>query len=144
MNYKLVYCCSGAPQNVYLEAIIDNLTITSTEQGEDRNENSHSEIILEPHLGQKITLTCLELNNGTVPNPVPEFTFLKNGIPLSGLGRGVHNSITLLAKSDESFSCEAENKMGNKLSNTIDIRVQRKFFAASSNHLDQLICFFAS
>ena len=127
MNYKLVYCCSGAPQNVYLEAIIDNVTITSTEQGEDRNENSHSQIILEPHLGQKITLICLELNNGKVTNPVADFTFLKNGIPLSGLGTAAQNTITLLAKSDESFSCEAENKMGNKLSNTIALRVQRKF-----------------
>ena len=92
VHSKLVCCCSGAPQYVYLEAIIDNVTITSTEQGEYRNDNSHTEIVLEPHLGQKVTLTCLELNNGTVTNPIPEFTFLKNGIPLTGLGRAAQNS----------------------------------------------------
>ena len=54
--------CSGAPEHVYMEAIVDGVNIASREHGDD----SIGDIILKPHLNHKITLVCKDLTNGNL------------------------------------------------------------------------------
>ena len=114
--------CSGAPEHVYMEAIVDGVNIASREHGDD----SIGDIILKPHLNHKITLVCKDLTNGKMTHPAPEFRFLKNGKPLSEWSSEV-KTINLVAKEDETLICVAKNGMGEKLSNSVSLKVQRKF-----------------
>lgn len=110
-----------------MEALIDGVGIASKEQGKDSNVNSNTEVILRPHVGQKITLKCLESSNGQITIPTPEFTFLKNGNPVASLQKHSQNSLTFQAEADDTYKCEAKNKLGKKLSNVIALEIQSKF-----------------
>ena len=114
--------CSGAPEHVYMEAIIDGVNIAPNEQMDD----SVGDIILRPHLNHKITIVCKDLTHGKMTHPAPEFRFLKNGQPLNEWSSEV-KTISLVAKEDETLNCVAKNHMGEKLSNSVSLEVLRKF-----------------
>ena len=113
---------SGAPEYVYMEAIVDGVNIAPKEQGED----SVGDIVLRPHLSHKITLVCRDLTLGKTTSPEPEFRFLKNGQPLTDWSSNV-KTISLVANDDETLNCVAKNRLGEKLSNSVSLEVQRKF-----------------
>ena len=113
---------SGAPEHVYMEAIVDGVNIAPKEQGDD----SVGDIVLRPHLSHKITLVCKDFTLGKITSPEPEFRFLRNGQPLTDWSRSV-KTISLVAKDDETLNCVAKNGLGEKLSNSVSLEVQRKF-----------------
>ena len=126
MNIR--FYCSGAPENVYLEATLDGVVVAPNEHREDGYVNSNNEIVLRPNIGQKVSFRCLEGTIGKITNPVPEFTFLKNGIPIvDGLSVSSPNILSLLANAnEETYTCEANNQLGSQLSNSIVLEIQRK------------------
>ena len=135
--FKLMFNCSGSPKNVFLEAEIDGLVVSSIETREDNSHaDSITDLVLKPHTGQKITLSCLELGDVKLTNPVPEISFLKNGVPVtSSVSSSPSNSITVIAKTDVTYKCEVKNKMGNSISNSIKLEVQRKCLSISDSFL---------
>merc|ERR1712110_78417 len=91
--------CLSSPKNVFLEAEIDGLVVSSIETREDNSHaDSITDLVLKPHTGQKITLSCLELGDVKLTNPVPEILFLKNGAPVTDSVSSSSNSITVIAK----------------------------------------------
>ena len=143
--YKLIFNCSGSPKNVFLEAEIDGLVVSSIET---REGNSHADsitdLVLKPHTGQKITFSCLELGDVKLTNPVPEISFLKNGVAVTdSVSSFPSNSITVIAKTDVTYKCEVKNKMGNSLSNSIRLEVQRKCLSIPDSFCIKIliICF---
>ena len=133
---KLMFNCSGSPKNVFLEAEIDGLVVSSIETREDNSHaDSITDLVLKPHTGQKITLSCLELGDVKLTYPVPEISFLKNGAPVTDSVSSSSNSITVIAKADVTYKCEVKNKMGNSVSNSIKLEVQRKCLSISDSFL---------
>ena len=130
-----IFDCSGSPKNVFLEAEIDGLVVSSIETREDNSHaDSITDLVLKPHTGQKITLSCLELGDVKHTNPVPEISFLRNGVPVTDSASFSPNSITVIAKTDVTYKCEIKNKMGSSTSNSIRLEVQRKSISDSFLH----------
>ena len=103
--------------------------ITSKELGEDNHAVTNTEVILRPHIGQQITLKCIESKNGLTANPPPQLLFTKNGVAV-GLPKHFENSLSFQVNSNDSgamYACEAKNQIGKMFSNGIALDIPSKF-----------------
>ena len=103
--------------------------ITSKELGEDSHAVTNTELILRPHIGQQITLKCIESTNGLTSNPPAQLLFTKNGVAV-GLPKHFENSLSFQVTSNDNgamYACEAKNQIGKMFSNGIALDIPSKF-----------------
>ena len=97
--------------------------------GEDSHALTNTEVILRPHIGQEITLKCIESANGLTANPPAQLIFTKNGVAV-GLPKHFENSLSFQVTSNDNgamYACEAKNQIGKMFSNGIALDIPSKF-----------------